>query len=230
MASRLAASNLLAGVYNRTGASAAAFAAATGVTSFATPADLARASNVIVTMVTDDAASHSLFVGNDGFLEGLRAGVCRDRDGNGRFRAPEADRLAPPAHRVRPARRAGVGQRRDGPRRLAVDSRGRRCRRARPRQARVDRDGFEYLSPRRARSRLRDEARRQHRRLRAQPGDLRGSRTRRARRDPARRGVRGVRRTAPSRRRSSTTAGSSSSTPGTSSRRCRCTSQPRISG
>ena len=72
MASRLAASNLLAGVYNRTGASAAAFAAATGVTSYATPADLARASNVIVTMVADDAASHSLFVGNDGFLEGLR--------------------------------------------------------------------------------------------------------------------------------------------------------------
>jgi 3-hydroxyisobutyrate dehydrogenase-like beta-hydroxyacid dehydrogenase len=72
MASRLAAANLLAGVYNRTRASADAFGAATGVRSFATPAELADASSVIVTMVADETASHSLFVGADGFLEGLR--------------------------------------------------------------------------------------------------------------------------------------------------------------
>ena len=72
MASRLAAANLLAGVYNRTPASAEAFSAATGVKSFATPAELADASNVIITMVADEAASQSLFVGRDGFLDALR--------------------------------------------------------------------------------------------------------------------------------------------------------------
>lgn len=72
MASRLAAAGLLGGVYNRTRASADAFGAATRVRSFATPAELADASNVIVTMLADETASHSLFVGADGFLEGLR--------------------------------------------------------------------------------------------------------------------------------------------------------------
>jgi 3-hydroxyisobutyrate dehydrogenase-like beta-hydroxyacid dehydrogenase len=72
MASRLAAANLLAGVHNRTRASADAFGAAAGVRSFATPAELADASNVIVTMLADETASHSLFVGAGGFLEGLR--------------------------------------------------------------------------------------------------------------------------------------------------------------
>ena len=72
MASRLAVAGLLGGVYNRTRASADAFGAATRVRSFATPAELADASNVIVTMLADETASHSLFVGADGFLEGLR--------------------------------------------------------------------------------------------------------------------------------------------------------------
>jgi 3-hydroxyisobutyrate dehydrogenase/2-hydroxy-3-oxopropionate reductase len=75
MASRLAAAGLLAGVYNRTRARAEAVGAATGVRSFATPAELAGASNVIVTMVADEAASHSLFVGKDGFLEALLPGT-----------------------------------------------------------------------------------------------------------------------------------------------------------
>lgn len=72
MASRLAAADLLVGVYNRTPARAEAFSAATGVKSFATPAELADASNVIVTMVADEAASHSLFVEREGFLGALR--------------------------------------------------------------------------------------------------------------------------------------------------------------
>ena len=74
MASRLATAKLLTGVYNRTSTSTEAFVEATGVASFASPAELADASDVIITMVADEAASLSLFVGGSGFLEGLRPG------------------------------------------------------------------------------------------------------------------------------------------------------------
>ena len=74
MASRLAAEGLLRGVYNRTRANADAFAAATDVASFASPSELAQASNVVVIMVADEAASRSLIVGEGGLLEGLSPG------------------------------------------------------------------------------------------------------------------------------------------------------------
>ena len=74
MASRLAEAGLLTGVYNRTRTSADAFAGATGVASFTSPAEVAEASNIIVVMVADEASSHSLFVGEGGFLEGLQPG------------------------------------------------------------------------------------------------------------------------------------------------------------
>ena len=74
MASRLAEAGLLTGVYNRTRTNADAFAGATGVASFTSPAEVAEASNIVVVMVADEAASHSLFVGEGGFLEGLQHG------------------------------------------------------------------------------------------------------------------------------------------------------------
>jgi 3-hydroxyisobutyrate dehydrogenase-like beta-hydroxyacid dehydrogenase len=72
MAANLAAADLLAGVYNRTPSKAEAFATTTGVTQFSSPARLAAESNVIITMVADEEASHSLFTQAEGLLGGLQ--------------------------------------------------------------------------------------------------------------------------------------------------------------
>lgn len=72
MASRLAEADLLVGVYNRSPAKSEAFGVATGVKSVATPEELADVSNVIITMVADEEASHSLFIEAGGLLGGLR--------------------------------------------------------------------------------------------------------------------------------------------------------------
>src|SRR5262249_29334788 len=75
MARNLARAGLLAGVHNRTRAVADDLARKLGVESFATPAALAAAANVVVTMVADEHASTELYVGPDGFLQTLRPGT-----------------------------------------------------------------------------------------------------------------------------------------------------------
>lgn len=72
MASKLAGADLLVGVYNRTPAKANAFATSTGVKRYASPAQLAAESNLIITMVADEDASRSLFTESEGFLGGLQ--------------------------------------------------------------------------------------------------------------------------------------------------------------
>ena len=74
MARNLAHAGLLAGVHNRTRAVADELARELGVESFGTPAELAAAANVVVTMVADEHASLELYVGPDGFLDTLRPG------------------------------------------------------------------------------------------------------------------------------------------------------------
>jgi len=74
MASRLAAAGLLSGVYNRTRANTDAFSAATGMAGFASPAELAAASNVVILMVADEVASRDLTLAEGGLLEGLSPG------------------------------------------------------------------------------------------------------------------------------------------------------------
>jgi 3-hydroxyisobutyrate dehydrogenase-like beta-hydroxyacid dehydrogenase len=69
MAANLAAANLLTGVYNRTAERAEEFAAANDVEAFPTPAALADAVDVFVTMVADDAASAALYTGEAGFVD-----------------------------------------------------------------------------------------------------------------------------------------------------------------
>jgi 3-hydroxyisobutyrate dehydrogenase-like beta-hydroxyacid dehydrogenase len=72
MAHNLAAAGLLAGVYNRTAERAEETAADLGVRHFATPAEIAAACNVLVTMVADDDASAELYAG---LLDGLTPGT-----------------------------------------------------------------------------------------------------------------------------------------------------------
>jgi 3-hydroxyisobutyrate dehydrogenase-like beta-hydroxyacid dehydrogenase len=72
MAANLAAAGLLAGVYNRTARRADEFAAEYGVEAFRTPAELAEAVDVFVTMLADDAASAATYTGEAGFLEATR--------------------------------------------------------------------------------------------------------------------------------------------------------------
>ena len=72
MAANLAAAGVLAGVYNRTAGRADDFAAEYGVEPFPTPAALAGAVDVFVTMLADDAASAAIYLGEGGFLEATR--------------------------------------------------------------------------------------------------------------------------------------------------------------
>lgn len=74
MARNIGVAGLLAGVGNRTRSTAERVAADLGVPAFATPAELARASDVVVTMVSDAAAIEALADGPDGVLAGLRPG------------------------------------------------------------------------------------------------------------------------------------------------------------
>jgi 3-hydroxyisobutyrate dehydrogenase-like beta-hydroxyacid dehydrogenase len=69
MAANLAAANLLTGVYNRTAERADDFASHYGVEAFATPAALADAVDVFVSMLADDGASAELYAGDAGFLQ-----------------------------------------------------------------------------------------------------------------------------------------------------------------
>ena len=75
MARNLAAANLLVGVFNRTTEVSERTAEELGVEAFATPADLAVVSNVIVTSVADAAAVRDVYAGDAGFLRTVRPGT-----------------------------------------------------------------------------------------------------------------------------------------------------------
>jgi len=75
IAASLARAGLLAAVWNRTRARADAVAAELGVTACETPAELASASDVVVTVVADAAAVRQLYDGPDGLLRALRPGA-----------------------------------------------------------------------------------------------------------------------------------------------------------
>ncbi|WP_243679983.1 NAD(P)-binding domain-containing protein [Vulcanisaeta souniana] len=74
IAKNLRDAGLLIGIYNRTFDKALRFGREFGVEAFKTPSELARASDVIITMLSDDEAVKSVIVGNDGVLNGLRTG------------------------------------------------------------------------------------------------------------------------------------------------------------
>ncbi len=65
---------LIGGVYNRTFDKALRFSREFGVEAFKTPSELAKASDVIITMLSDDEAVKNVIAGNDGVLSGLRPG------------------------------------------------------------------------------------------------------------------------------------------------------------
>jgi 3-hydroxyisobutyrate dehydrogenase-like beta-hydroxyacid dehydrogenase len=75
MAASLARAGLLAAVHNRTHATAQVVAAELGVVACETPAALASASDVVVTIVADAAAVRQLYDGPDGILQTLRPGT-----------------------------------------------------------------------------------------------------------------------------------------------------------
>jgi 3-hydroxyisobutyrate dehydrogenase len=75
MARNLARAGLLAGVFNRTSARGEEFASAFGVPHLGAPSELAGLSEVLVTMVADDAASAELYQGANGLLQGLAPGT-----------------------------------------------------------------------------------------------------------------------------------------------------------
>jgi 3-hydroxyisobutyrate dehydrogenase-like beta-hydroxyacid dehydrogenase len=75
MARRVAAAGLLAAVWNRSPGPAEALAGELGVEACATPADVARVSDVVVTMVSDGAAVEAVAHGPDGLVAGLRPGA-----------------------------------------------------------------------------------------------------------------------------------------------------------
>ena len=66
-------------VWNRTRAKADPLVAK-GARIAATPREAAKDADIIVAMVADDAASRSVWLGNDGALAGAKAGCCGDRD------------------------------------------------------------------------------------------------------------------------------------------------------
>jgi 3-hydroxyisobutyrate dehydrogenase-like beta-hydroxyacid dehydrogenase len=74
MAERLAGQGVAVVVFNRTPERAATLAARIGASVAATAADAAARSDVVITMVADDAAVRSLFDGPDGVAAGLRPG------------------------------------------------------------------------------------------------------------------------------------------------------------
>ena len=74
IARNLRDAGLLVGVYNRTFDKALKFSREYGVEAFRTPGELARASDVVITMLSDDDAVRNVIASNDGVLNGLRPG------------------------------------------------------------------------------------------------------------------------------------------------------------
>jgi 3-hydroxyisobutyrate dehydrogenase len=74
MAGRLLKAGYTVKVYNRTPARTAPLQSM-GAQVAATPAEAARASDVVISMVADDAASRSVWLGNDGILSSIKPGA-----------------------------------------------------------------------------------------------------------------------------------------------------------
>ncbi|XHC10625.1 NAD(P)-dependent oxidoreductase [Labrenzia sp. ac12] len=92
MAANLAAAGLNVSVWNRTAGTAQAFAAAHNAFSAANPKDLAERSDVVITMLADDAAAETVYLGPDGLLEA--SGGSRVLAEMGTISVPMAERLA----------------------------------------------------------------------------------------------------------------------------------------
>lgn len=92
MAANLAAAGLNVSVWNRTAGTAQAFAAAHNAFSAVTPKDLAERSDVVITMLADDAAAETVYLGPDGLLEA--SGGSRVLAEMGTISVPMAERLA----------------------------------------------------------------------------------------------------------------------------------------
>jgi 3-hydroxyisobutyrate dehydrogenase-like beta-hydroxyacid dehydrogenase len=75
MAERLRVQGVAVVVYNRTHERAGALAERIGATVAATPGEAASRSDVVISMVADDAAVHDLYDGPDGVVTGLRRGA-----------------------------------------------------------------------------------------------------------------------------------------------------------
>lgn len=75
MAERLRAAGVGVIVYNRTASRATDLASRIGANAAATPAEAAAGSDVIISMVADDAAVADLYQGRDGVIAGLRPGA-----------------------------------------------------------------------------------------------------------------------------------------------------------
>lgn len=91
MAANLAAAGLDVSVWNRTAGTAQAFAAAHNAFSAATPKDLAERSDVVITMLADDAAAETVYLGPDGLFEA--SGGSRVLAEMGTISVPMAERL-----------------------------------------------------------------------------------------------------------------------------------------
>ncbi|GAB2206774.1 NAD(P)-dependent oxidoreductase [Roseibium sp. ROS1] len=92
MAANLAAAGLNVSVWNRTAGTAQAFAAAHNAFSAANPKDLAERSDVVITMLADDAAAEAVYLGPHGLLEA--SGGSRVLAEMGTISVPMAERLA----------------------------------------------------------------------------------------------------------------------------------------
>ncbi|UFI05587.1 NAD(P)-dependent oxidoreductase [Roseibium aggregatum] len=92
MAANLATAGLNVSVWNRTAGPAQAFAAAHNAFSAANPKDLAERSDVVITMLADDAAAEAVYLGPDGLLEA--SGGSRVLAEMGTISVPMAERLA----------------------------------------------------------------------------------------------------------------------------------------
>ena len=92
MAANLAAAGLNVSVWNRTAGTAQAFAAAHNTFSAANPKDLAERSDVVITMLADDAAAEAVYLGPNGLLEA--SGGSRVLAEMGTISVPMAERLA----------------------------------------------------------------------------------------------------------------------------------------
>jgi 3-hydroxyisobutyrate dehydrogenase len=92
MAANLVAAGLNVSVWNRTAGTAQAFAAAHNAFSAANPKDLAERSDVVITMLADDAAAEAGYLGPDGLLEA--SGGSRVLAEMGTISVPMAERLA----------------------------------------------------------------------------------------------------------------------------------------
>lgn len=92
MAANLAATGMDVSVWNRTAGTAQAFAAAHNAFSAANPKDLAERSDVVITMLADDAAAETVYLGPEGLLKAT--GGSRVLAEMGTISVPMAERLA----------------------------------------------------------------------------------------------------------------------------------------